>query len=463
MDAATRRHGAGAGQLPTRTLHGATVPWSVTRPTAIRFLGLRVASLASVSINTFFGSPHVDADERKLLAFTDSVQDASHRASFFAGRTHRFNLAVARWPASSQQVGSTSPSPTSATNCSTRTPRPTARPLRARAARPAARSDVCETIWTGRPNREGLEIVRQRLGFEVDLEFGLALPRRAAHSSCHVSPLRTVDLPDLDAVARSRRRGSDGEMGRRSTDESLDGSAGVRARPARTASPPRRHRSTRSSIRTWTTAADSGSSGEGARRPATVHPGPGSSALLHHRGHQGRLRLACGTISSTPTWAVDWATRMLGVEPAIARDAEPRHDGAARPRARAASSRATPRRTSRGGSHVERSGRDVPDSSTTANSPSHAVRCGLCGDRDTRSHRTIVDHWVGTTVPALPLHRHLPSRRSPRRPTTTATLYRQGTTRRVVAARAHRHPQPAGTRRPRGRVQGRAPHPTPPT
>ena len=26
------------------------------------------------------------------LAFTDSVQDASHRAAFFSGRTHRFNL-----------------------------------------------------------------------------------------------------------------------------------------------------------------------------------------------------------------------------------------------------------------------------------------------------------------------------------------------------------------------------------
>ena len=59
---------------------------------SIRFLGLKVASLASVSINTLFGSNHLKGNERKLLAFTDSVQDASHRASFFGGRTHRFNL-----------------------------------------------------------------------------------------------------------------------------------------------------------------------------------------------------------------------------------------------------------------------------------------------------------------------------------------------------------------------------------
>ena len=58
----------------------------------IRFLGLQVASLASVSINTLFGSSNMESDERKLLAFTDSVQDASHRAAFFAGRTYRFNL-----------------------------------------------------------------------------------------------------------------------------------------------------------------------------------------------------------------------------------------------------------------------------------------------------------------------------------------------------------------------------------
>ena len=61
----------------------------------IRFLGSRVASLASVSISQLFGSALVDDGERKLLAFTDSVQDASHRAAFFNGRTHRFNQRIA--------------------------------------------------------------------------------------------------------------------------------------------------------------------------------------------------------------------------------------------------------------------------------------------------------------------------------------------------------------------------------
>ena len=58
----------------------------------ITFLGARVASLASVCITQLFGSPLVAPQERKLLAFTDSVQDAAHRAAFFSGRTYRFNL-----------------------------------------------------------------------------------------------------------------------------------------------------------------------------------------------------------------------------------------------------------------------------------------------------------------------------------------------------------------------------------
>lgn len=59
---------------------------------AIRYLGSSVTTLASVGITQMFGSQHVADDERRLLAFTDSVQDASHRAAFFSGRTHRFNL-----------------------------------------------------------------------------------------------------------------------------------------------------------------------------------------------------------------------------------------------------------------------------------------------------------------------------------------------------------------------------------
>ncbi len=57
---------------------------------AMRFLASRSASLTSVAVGHLFTTP-LNTD-RKLLAFSDSVQDASHRAGFFGGRTYRFAL-----------------------------------------------------------------------------------------------------------------------------------------------------------------------------------------------------------------------------------------------------------------------------------------------------------------------------------------------------------------------------------
>lgn len=60
---------------------------------ALRMLGSRATIMSSVMITQLFGSEF--NKDRKLLAFTDSVQDASHRAGFFGARTYRFNLRVA--------------------------------------------------------------------------------------------------------------------------------------------------------------------------------------------------------------------------------------------------------------------------------------------------------------------------------------------------------------------------------
>ena len=56
----------------------------------LMFLASRGSSLLSVSISHLFQS-NFNAD-KKLLGFTDSVQDASHRAGFFGSRTYRFNF-----------------------------------------------------------------------------------------------------------------------------------------------------------------------------------------------------------------------------------------------------------------------------------------------------------------------------------------------------------------------------------
>ncbi|MFW6023722.1 MAG: helicase-related protein, partial [Myxococcota bacterium] len=57
---------------------------------ALGIMGSRAATLASVAVGHLYTSPF-NRDQR-LLAFSDSVQDASHRAGFFSGRTQRFSL-----------------------------------------------------------------------------------------------------------------------------------------------------------------------------------------------------------------------------------------------------------------------------------------------------------------------------------------------------------------------------------
>lgn len=59
----------------------------------LTILGSRSASLTSVALSQLFTSPF--NGEKKALAFSDNVQDASHRAGFFTARTYRINLRTA--------------------------------------------------------------------------------------------------------------------------------------------------------------------------------------------------------------------------------------------------------------------------------------------------------------------------------------------------------------------------------
>jgi ATP-dependent helicase YprA (DUF1998 family) len=61
----------------------------------IRFLGSAVATQLSVTLSNLFGDKHLDAAEKKALMFTDSVQDAAHRAGFVQARSHSLSLRTA--------------------------------------------------------------------------------------------------------------------------------------------------------------------------------------------------------------------------------------------------------------------------------------------------------------------------------------------------------------------------------
>ena len=62
-------------------------------PNSLTLLGSRAASLTSIMITQLFSSSY--NDDKKLLTFSDNVQDAAHRAGFFSGRTYRFNFRAA--------------------------------------------------------------------------------------------------------------------------------------------------------------------------------------------------------------------------------------------------------------------------------------------------------------------------------------------------------------------------------
>lgn len=90
----------GGWTLPVLTLTGDTADDdsrddtcpSCGRVDGIRFLGSAVATMLSVAVTTIFGDHSLDGAEKKSLVFTDSVQDAAHRAGFVQSRSHVFSL-----------------------------------------------------------------------------------------------------------------------------------------------------------------------------------------------------------------------------------------------------------------------------------------------------------------------------------------------------------------------------------
>ena len=48
-----------------------------------------------MTLSNLFGDETLDAAEKKALMFTDSVQDAAHRAGFVQARSHSLTLRTA--------------------------------------------------------------------------------------------------------------------------------------------------------------------------------------------------------------------------------------------------------------------------------------------------------------------------------------------------------------------------------
>lgn len=167
----------------------------------IRFLGAGLPSLASVAVTQLFTGGELPVAERKTLLFSDSVQDAAHRAGFVADRAYTFSLrALVRsrlredTPAALNDV--IADLVTAATE-----------PATLAAVVPPDLHDlpgVAELLAGGPASEQTWELVAERLAFAVITEFGLrSRTGRTLELTRTVAAEVTVADPDrLTALAR---------------------------------------------------------------------------------------------------------------------------------------------------------------------------------------------------------------------------------------------------------------------
>ncbi len=390
----------------------------------IRFLGTRVASLASVSISTLFGSDAVEHEQRKLLAFTDSVQDAAHRAAFFAGRTYRFNLRTLLTGAVPPDGAIPLDQLADLVFAGAHTPAD----LYALVPPDLLRDHRVRTTWTDDPDPAGLDILRRRVAFEAHLEFGLRARvgrtvELAAAAAAEIRPTIVADTTELVA-------------------EDLEHLLGEIPTATLTAIPTylrgllERLR-LRGGIHHGFLDPYIGDRGRlwhlWGGRPDGLPPFTPDQSRPVFAVATGRADHfdALGAAGTTPTWYADWAARTLGIDHRTAARINPRvfelvahttdHLRAVR----------TPAGTVYALEPAAVVVADVPDDTGTRPRPS-LLHCDTCGHRHATPPDSIAA-WEGTPC----LRYRCPGRFVAAEPDTTnyyRRLYRAGRPRRVVTA-----------------------------
>ncbi|WP_306305401.1 DEAD/DEAH box helicase [Nocardia jiangxiensis] len=144
----------------------------------IRFLGSAVATQLSVALSSMFGDPGLDSAEKKALMFTDSVQDAAHRAGFVQARSHTLSLRSTLRNA----LGTTTPDAgllplTDLCEAVIDLAEPNAMRRYHLLAPDIVERDEFKAFWDDQSvstaRNKALRLVRKRLQFDINLEFGL--------------------------------------------------------------------------------------------------------------------------------------------------------------------------------------------------------------------------------------------------------------------------------------------------
>lgn len=169
---------------------------------SIRYLGSGVSTLLSVSLSNLFGMTDLDGDEKKTLVFTDSVQDAAHRAGYVQARSRAFALRTyARLAVGNRQTSLDKLADRLIENADTERARYELLPP------DLVELDRYKSFWHPDANesdrREGTRNAGERLSFDLALEFGQRadLPRSLALTG---SLSVFVDAPRTSALSAAK-------------------------------------------------------------------------------------------------------------------------------------------------------------------------------------------------------------------------------------------------------------------
>lgn len=173
----------------------------------MRFLGAGSATLASVLTTQLFSERHLVGDERRLLAFVDAVQDATHRAGFIGHRAFTFTLRGLL----TEHLAADTPTPLprlalSAAKSVTGQENADGQLERLAALIPPDLRDdpLVMAVFGGRGDDGGMGRINDRLVFNTLLEFGLRSRLGRTLEMTHTVAVE-IEIPDPDDLINDLR------------------------------------------------------------------------------------------------------------------------------------------------------------------------------------------------------------------------------------------------------------------
>lgn len=174
---------------------------------AIRYLGSSVATLLSVALSNLFGQSDLDDPDKKTLVFTDSVQDAAHRAGFIQSRARTFALRTRIRNAVGNDTVTLAELSRRITDQVSDDPRGRYELIPPHMVNWRAFRGYWDPQADGMEYRKASNAAEQRLSFDIDLEFGQRadLPRSLASTGALTASVDVSDRVLLKAASAATK------------------------------------------------------------------------------------------------------------------------------------------------------------------------------------------------------------------------------------------------------------------